>query len=256
MVIREMLKRDFDIDVLISTGTGRQADPYVIDECDEEDAAFTQMQCLRGINRGLGYLWKIVEWSPCDDDIEVIRIETVQFSDSEIEIVTRAIYFDTSAVAGTPYVRFPLIVWCGPAEAPMLPYEIGWLHYDRTFDNSTSTSVFDQTIQYSAQGAKASMYVYGRDSGTSKNSELERVVSVMNMSGIVHSWPVINFGPFVLKSFLSSEEITAVGIADVGPYFVKFRLTHFDGPKIREMMKETLQVFAGLVEQFSIADNE
>ena len=37
--VKELLKRDFGIDVRISAGSGRKDDPYIIEKCSDEEAA-------------------------------------------------------------------------------------------------------------------------------------------------------------------------------------------------------------------------
>ena len=56
MNVRELLKRDYGIEVRISAGTGGRDDPYVIENCGANDAALTQVALLRGIAQGLGDL--------------------------------------------------------------------------------------------------------------------------------------------------------------------------------------------------------
>jgi len=93
MNIRELLKQDHGIEVRISAGTGHQNDPYVVEKCSAEEAALTQVQLLRGIARGLGELWRIKEWKPCDigSATEVIRIEALRFTPTQIETEMRGI---------------------------------------------------------------------------------------------------------------------------------------------------------------------
>lgn len=257
MNIRELLKQDYGIDVWISAGTGRRDDPYVIENCGAQEAALTQLQLLRGIARGLCELWHIIEWKPCDvgSATEVIRIDALRFTPTEIETTTRAVYFDTRVVAGTPYSLHPLISWQGPPGSPILPYELGWLHFDEIFNNAHSAKTLDQTILYSGTGAKASVYVYVRsaaDAGETRNTELQRASAMLLNPELKDPWPVIEMGPFAMKFFLSGSDVTAVGIAVSGPYFVKVRLTYFDDLKMRELMNSTLKALGTCV-QYTLA---
>ena len=158
MNIRELLKRDHGIEIQISGGIGRRDDRYVVDQCSAADSALTQVRLLRGLGRGLGELWRIVEWKGCDfgSATEVIYIEAIRFTPEHIETITRSIYFDTRAVTGTPHLLHPLTSWSGPPGAPRLPYEMGWLHFDKVVNGGSSSEIFDQTILYSGMSAKAS----------------------------------------------------------------------------------------------------
>lgn len=252
MNVRELLKRDYGIKVLISSGHGRQDDPYVLDKCDAEEAALTQVQLLRGIGLGLDVLWRILEWTPCGigATTEVIRIEAVHFTETKIETTTRGVYFDTSAVTGAPHTLHPLISWQGTMSAPALPFELGWLHFDQILNNADSGGPCDQTILYSGAGAKASVYIYSRPAegrGATRESELERVAAVVLNPELQDPWPVIEVGAFAAKYFLSRADMTLVAVAVCGPYFVKLRLTYFDDRKMREMMNATLNALGACV---------
>ncbi len=256
MNIRELLKRDHGIEVRVSAGTGRRDDPYVVEECGAEEAALTEAQLLRGIARGLGGLWRIIEWKPCDvgSATEVIRIDALRFTPTQIETTTRGVYFDTRAVAGTPYSLHPLTSWRGPPDSLILPYELGWLHFDEALNNAPAAETFDQTILYSGAGAKASVHVYVRsaaDAGGARDAELKRASAVLLNPELKDPWPVIEMGPFAMKFFLSGRDVTAVGVAVSGLYFVKVRLTHFDDLKMRELMSSTLKALGTCVQYAS-----
>lgn len=256
MNIRELLKQDHGIEVRICAGTGQRNDPYVVEKCSAEDAALTQLQLLRGIARGLGELWHIKEWKPCDvgSATEVIRIEALRFTPTQIETMTRGIYFDTRAVAGDPFSLHPLTSWRGPPGSVVLPYELGWLHFDEALNNAPFTGTFDQTILYSGAGAKASIYVYvgsTTDVGGARDAELKRASAILLSPELKDPWPVIEIGPFAIKFFLSGDDITAVGVAVSGLYFVKVRLTYFDDLKMRELMNTTLAALAACVQNAS-----
>lgn len=259
MNVRELLKRDHGIEVRISGGTGRRHDPYVVENCSVEEAALTQVQLLRGIACGLNVLWRIKEWSPCDicSATEVIVVETLWFTPTQVETEILGVYFDTRAVAGDPCSMHPLISWQGPPGSPILPYELGWLHFNKALNDSPTTGTFDHTVVYGGPGAKASIYVYARsagDAGGVRDAELERCASaaISLNPDLDDPWPVIEMGPFAMKVFLSGGDITVVGLAVSGMYFVKVRLTYFDNSKMRELMTSTLMVLGACVQDASI----
>lgn len=178
MNIRELLRLDHGIEVRISAGTGHGSDPYAIEKCSADEAALTQVKVLRGIALGLGELWRIKEWKACgvDSSNEVIRIEAVRFTPTQIVTETRGIYFDTRAVSGDPFSLYPLISWRGPPSSVDLPYELGWLHFDEVINNTPSGGTLDQTILYSGAGAKISVHVYlssATDLAVAREAELK-----------------------------------------------------------------------------------
>jgi hypothetical protein len=253
MNVKQLLNRDFGIEVRISAGTGRSEDPYVLEKCRAEEAALTQVQLLRGIGNGLGELWRIIEWAPLDrlDTVtEVIRIEAVRFTQEKIETSRRRIFFDIRAVSGHPNALHPLICWRGPMDAPHLPYELGWLHFDKVINNASGKGPLDQTICYSGTGAKASVYVYARPPGEAnaiRDAELERAAMIVSNPELKDPWPVIEAGPFAMNFFISGDDITAVGVAVSGQYFIKYRLTYFDDPIMRELMSATINALRAYV---------
>lgn len=253
MNIRELFKRDQAVDVRVSEGNGRKDEPYIVESCAAEVAALTQLNLLRAIGRGLGELWRIVEWKPGEigSATEVIRIQAVRYTPTEIETTTRGIYFDTRAVVGMPYLLHPLPCWSAPSGLPTLPYELGWLHFDGVTDNALSSHTFDQTVFYSGEGAKASIYVYSRaaaGAAGTRDGELERASAALFRSELQDPWPPFELGPFIFKFFLSASDVTAVGVGVSGAYFVKMRLTFFDDPKMRDLMSETIRALGACLE--------
>lgn len=255
MNIRELLKRDHGIDIKVSKGTGTRDDPYVVDNCSDVEAALTQVQLLRGITRGLGELWHIVEWKPCDiaSATEVIRYNAIRYTQTQIETTTRSAYFDTRAVAGAPYLLHPLTAWRGPPGSPILPFELGWLHFNKAINKSPSAGILNQTVLYSGAGAKASIYVYVRTDDNVEGAhhlELKNDLAVMRQRNpkLDDPWPVFELGPLAMKFLLSGSDMTVVGVAVSGTYFVKVRLTFLDDLKMRELMNATLSALATCVQ--------
>jgi hypothetical protein len=189
-----------------------------------EEAALSQMRLLYGVGRGLGQFWRVVEWSPTElgSASEVVRIECVEFTETQIVTETRGVYFDTRAVDGTPRARHPVVAWSAPDGPLILPYELGWLHFDRVFDNAAGAagSELDQTVMFGGPGAKASVYVYRRQDDGSQaaaSAEFDRVVdSVMRVGDAEDPWGVFEVGPFSVKYLLSGPDMTVVALAVVG----------------------------------------
>lgn len=260
MILKHLLKLQHNIDVKVSAGNGQRETPYVIEPCSASEAALTQVHLLRGISLGLGALLRIDAWEPCDlgQANEVIRYTTVKFTESQILTDKIRIYFDTRQVIGTPFSLHPLISWSGPPGCPQLPYELGWLHFDATIDNSSVLGRFDHSIFYSGFDSKASVYVYEKpeaDTDDRQGAELNRAVEqVLAMDpALKDPWPIVKAGPFAMKYFLAAKDMTAVGVAISGPYFIKVRMTYFDDLKMREMMSSTLNA---LVAQVALAATE
>jgi hypothetical protein len=150
--LRQSLKDDFGIEVLVEGGSGLRDDPFVIERCSVAGAARTQLNLLRGLERGRGELWRLLQAEPAFDvapAIQRLRIESVLFTQDEIITETRAYYFDVSKVDGVPDARAPLVEWSDPRTTFAAIYQIGWLHFDCAINNSQGKDVLDTALQYS-----------------------------------------------------------------------------------------------------------
>lgn len=265
MNLRQALLDDFGIEVLVGRGSGLRDDPFVIQPCSAAEATRTQLNLLRGLGRGRGELWRLLSSESALDvaaKIQRLRIESVEITQDRIISQRRAYYFDVSQVDGVPDAGAPLIEWTDPRTRFSAIYQIGWLHFDRALDNRPGQSRIDTTLQYSALGAKAAIYVYGlidRSSQGVSCSELRsrELQSVCDQVYAVNpdakaSWPVHVTEPFALQYFVSGEDLTVAGVAVLREHFVKLRLTFLDEVTMRELMYATIQELGTLVQMSSL----
>jgi hypothetical protein len=251
MNLRQLLKRDFGIEVLVQGGTGLADDPFVIEPCSAMEATRTQLNLLRGLERGRGELWRLLQAEPVVPAVQRLRIKTVLFTRDEIINETRGYYFDVSQVDGVPDAGTPLTEWEHPRTTFSATHQIGWLHFDRATPNNQRKDVLDTSLHYSSQAAKATIYIY--DSADRLTLELSptecRAKELENVCDEIRAlqpnleapWPVQIAEPFAFQAFLSGEDMTIAGIAVLERLFLKLRLTFFDEPKMRELMQETIQ---------------
>ena len=73
MNLRQLLKADFEIEVLVQGGTGLADDPFVIEPCSGGGATRTQLNLLRGLERGRGELWRLLEAEPVAPAVQCLR---------------------------------------------------------------------------------------------------------------------------------------------------------------------------------------
>jgi len=75
--IKHVLRRDFGLLVRIASGDGTRSAPYVIEACEDEDAARTALDVLLGMGLGTNRLWRTLHWHEAGSDgvrrLEVIR---------------------------------------------------------------------------------------------------------------------------------------------------------------------------------------
>lgn len=259
MNIRSALKADFNIDVRITDGSGRRADPFVIEPCSAAEACRTQLNLLRGLGKGRGELWRLLEVETHQAGrMQSLHIEAILLTDAEVVTERRALFFDISAVAGLPDALPEVVEWRDDRTVLAAPFQVGWLHFDKAIDNKPGDGTLDASLLYSSAHAKATLYVYGwnasgptmQQAADTRAGELARVceeVRQLNPSAET-PWPIAVHGPFALQHFLIEDNLSVAGIAVLGPHFVKLRLTYLDDPKMRELMSFTVNEFRGIVE--------
>jgi hypothetical protein len=169
-VWRELIRRDFDIDLPISGGNGNSLAERIILETESPfSASRIEFELIKCIFDRLNYFWRIVEKTAIDglqSRVEKVGLE-IQFAEAE-QVVTerRSFYFDISrltdeSLRSTPAGGFSL----GASVGFGMPFEIGWLHFQRSFDNEAQAPGMGLTLAYGAPHIKATLYVYNKQQG-------------------------------------------------------------------------------------------
>ncbi|MFG1289816.1 hypothetical protein [Xanthobacter versatilis] len=265
MKIREALKADFGIDVLIMGGSGLSTDPFVVEPCSAADATRTQLNLLRGLGRGRCELWRLLSAErgfEVTSSIQCLRIETVSFSQDTIIVEKRSYCFDVSQVQGVPATNVLLIEWGDPRTTFYAPSQIGWLHFDGAINNSQTNEDLDISLLYSALGIKGTIYVCDAVFQSTSQTSLEKMRQeqlqlMCNQIHVLHPnaeapWPIRLAGPFVLKYFLVGDDLAVAGVAILGRCCLKIRLTCFDDLRMRDLMNQTIQDLGRLVREAGI----
>jgi len=253
MNLRQSLKKDFGIEVLVEGGNGLRDDPFVIEPCSAMDATRAQLNLLRGLGRGRRELWRLLQVESVAPAVQRLRIQTVLFTRDQIINETRGYYFDVRRVDGMPDAGTALIEWVDSRTTFSAIYQIGWLHFDRAINNSRDGAALDTSLFYSGIGAKATIYVYGQTTQELPLAEAraKELQSVCSQVQAVHAnaespWPIWLIEPFALQHFLVGADMSVVGVAVLGRQCLKLRLTYLDDPKMRELMSDTVRELARL----------
>ena len=146
MSLRQSLKEDFGLEVLVEGGSGLRDDPFVIERCSAADATRTQLNLLRGLGRGRRELWRLLQMEPVVPAVQRLRIKSVLFTEGRVD--------------GVPDAGIPLIEWTHPRTTFSAISQIGWVHFDCAIDNSHDPDMLDTTLQYSSIGTNATIYAY------------------------------------------------------------------------------------------------
>jgi hypothetical protein len=258
--IRELLKRDFGLDLNISGGSGQSRDdPLVILDTSPLSASLTQMQVLRGIGKGRGILWRKLARTPFQDTltaIEQVKIETKEVRTTEVITQVENYYFDISASAqkGQP---LPEAETTSPGCARNLPYELGWLHYDGSIDNEHQNPGLGQSIAYGAPGTKATIYLYNRqlrNIPSSIDAELvirefetaQRVLQELHPAAVPLA-PAFISKVLHIRAYRVDGDVSLVALGVCRGKFVKVRLTHVDDPILYAVAGQFLSEFGSLL---------
>ena len=261
MRVRDLLKTDFDYDVIIASGVGTRGDPFVIEPSDEATASLTQYRVLQGLGRGRREIWRVLSNGVYAEDHAArqwIEIETVHYTDTDIVTERRRLFFDISAVEGAPDAMETGTAWRSPALPFEAPYHLEWIHFDGVTVNADPRAPVDVSLFYSGIGAKATVYVYegtvpsDADPAVSRDEELRRACQRVESQypEATDPWRVQHAGALALRYYLIGETLSVVGVARRAGYFLKLRLTFTDDLKMRELMTAVVQRLALVAEAF------
>ncbi len=251
MTISETIKADFGLDVLIQSGNGTRAEPFVLEPCTAEVATAAQLNFLKGLGLGRREIWRLkaVENIRTQSaNVQKVTIETVSFTDTQVISERRSYYYDLCNVDGIPDVANPPPIWFNKQVGIAAPPQIGWLHFDKQIDHSRGTGELNTSLQYSGLGSKLALYFNKNPNTLPGEPPAERMGAEFNFScgDVVRvnpdaeaPWPPFEFGPFLGTFFLIDQQLSLVAVTCRGDYFIKIRHTFFDDPKMRELMQQT-----------------
>jgi hypothetical protein len=263
MDLKKKLLADFGKDLPIAGGAGQSLhDPIVLIASDSSVASDTIAEVVKCIYRVLGWYWMIVKWDVAqegDADIEKVTVLTKYIEGADVVTEQRNMYFDVSAVndraygsQSIPIVRLPL-----PTKMN-LPWQLGWFHFDKLWDNSAVDPGLGVSVAYSAPRAKMTVYVYDKGLGDSILADPDRCAAT-EYEQAVQEFDAMNSEASVLNElkekgvrirlYASGDVASAVVVAPVNGFFFKVRLTLQDGREkfMADCAWQTISTFAHLV---------
>lgn len=105
MLIKKLIKKDFGVELPISGGLGNSIDnPIVIHRTELNDYVDTEYFILKCLGIGRRIKWKMINQallSHNNKDIDRIKIETIEITETEIITSIENYYFDISECIGT-----------------------------------------------------------------------------------------------------------------------------------------------------------
>ena len=257
MNLKDLLKRDFGYDLKISGGFGQsRADLIVVVASHPADASLTEMLVLRGIGKGRGILWRTLERTQLKHEgmsLEQVKIETKAVSDTEIITQRENYYFDVGHA--TPDRRpLPTAIGYRHSRTGMvLPYEIGWLHFDSVTDNEPVAPGLGQTIAYGAPGIKATVYVYDKGRADVPKDVVASVAKEEFKSAVSELMRVnpkakalgdpSNNGVMIQQKFVIDQDFSIVALGVKAGSFIKLRITFVQDPLLMDLVNQSLAAF-------------
>lgn len=167
-MLREQIKKDFGLDLPISGGNGSSlADAVVIDTDDISKVSWVEMQVLRVVLGIRSWHWRCFDKqiiiSEKSELIEKVIFEAKYINgDDLVSIDKRNFYFNIKNLKIDDKKFTPLPAISLRDVSFMLPYQIGWLHYDNLIDNEAEHPGMGVTVAYSMPNTKATIYVYDK----------------------------------------------------------------------------------------------
>lgn len=236
-----MLKRDFDLELNIASGSGKSRDdPIIVLDFNSLEASRTVMKLLMGLGMGRGILWRVLARNLFKHNkfsIEQIEIETKDITDTEIITTRENYYFDVSKVITYQDHLPDVIAFSDEGVKLDFPFELGWLHFKGITDHESLVSGLGKGIAYGALGIKATVYVYDNtrsdisddiDSSIDVQKEFKRAVfDFIEANPTAGSSGELSiYKGFLIQAFSIGENFSIIGLSVFSGKFIKLRITH------------------------------
>jgi len=239
MTLREMLHKDFGIDLPIAGGWGQSADdPIVLTSQDPDEAALVQLEIARRIYGVQGWYWRQIERTFAGvvaADVEKFSSEVKYIEDDQIVTEIRNLYFDLSSVivADEAHLENPSVPVGPPAELNF-PRQIGWFHFDGLTNNEPEHPGLGVSIAYSAPKAKMMIYAYDkglsdqindRPDESASSEYAQAIADFRSMNPEARPAREHEQGGVRLSIFESGQILSVVLVSPFRDFFFKLRLT-------------------------------
>ncbi len=241
-MLREQIKRDFGLDLPISGGNGGSIEDAVVIETDEiSEVSWVEMQVLRVVLGIRGWHWrcfdKQIVMSEKGELIEKVKFEAKYIKDDLVSIDKRNFYFNLKNLKIDDKKFTPLPSISLRNLSMVLPYQIGWLHYDSLIDNEAEYPGMGVSVAYSMPNSKATIYVYdkleklidSKDNPTQFEREFDGAVSDFMAMNSNMGEPTYHKSAGVLSCvFVADANYSIICLGTYANKYVKLRLSSDD----------------------------
>ena len=231
-MLRDLLLKDYGLDLPIAGGSGRNAqDPIVIATDSLYLAIETQDRIAACLFGGPEHQWRLVgkQLDAARPRIECCHYE-IRFIDGEQLVAEpRALYFDLARLnlpAGrtTPACGFSL----GERFGFGLPAQFGWLHFKRMSELATPAGAL--RLDYAARQTEVELTIYPAHDGAVSEAGLQAEMDAA-LAALTTEFPGLapateNKGPNLrYASFDAGQKFSALALTSYRGHYCRIRLT-------------------------------
>lgn len=245
-------------------GFGTRQQPFVVRQVDPVEADALQRDVLRALSRARGGFWRTIsrsaEPSTTGQRLEQVKVEFAYEQGAQFIRDTVNVYFDMTGVEQEAVPKPE--VWLRARHAGLdvtLPAEIGWLHFQSSFESEREHPGTGWTFAYGAPGIKATIFIYNRTvSGIAGGPEV-RVVrdeferSRREMLSYRNTIRPLEGprpqGAFLTQLFKIDDQFSLLAVTAWQGYFLKLRLTHEPHMIVTDMANQSVDALLSLVQK-------
>lgn len=238
LTIRQMIHRDFGVDIPLESGCGKRAEPFKLSNVDRDQYGFVQLQLIDCISLGRGIYWKTQSREIVEQDnkpLEKVSIETIELTETQRFTGSEAYYFKPEP--GVAHELSSTVMMDTPRQGLILPFEIGWLHFRYFTNYEEKEPGLGFSASYSAPKIEATLYVY--DNGLSKipddledplvQEEFEKTNAVVAARlPEAEAWPDDTTDRKLMRIYRVDPEgfkVTCVALTTSNNHFIKVRIS-------------------------------
>jgi hypothetical protein len=262
MNVRDMIKRDFGIDLPIICGTGNsREEPFVVNAKTVDEAFDVMVTLIRLIGIGGGRYWRSLSCTRIEhmfSELFQYKIEVEEFSHGEVVSINRNHYFEFPEMAAGTAGLLPTIRAISTASGLWIPEEIGWLHaYGQPINNEKVSPGLGQTFAYGTVDTKATLYTYDRKldvidpdvfSLTMQNEFHDATNNIVQVYPTAQAWGnSFDLRDILISGFIIGDDYTLLCLGSARNKFLKLRITFPKNSEYFELYHYCIQEFENLV---------
>lgn len=257
-MLKKILQESQGVSLNIDGGMGqKETDPIQLLDDGAASASKTLFLTLRLIGRSRGVLWKTLSLDRISIQSEYssyrVRLEVILVT-SEEEIKTVESYYFTVHYSDHVKTLLTMPMVCEPWLPFVVPYELGWIHFDQLRDLELQESGQGLSLAYGAPGIKATLFQYHRGQIDLSATDVARSELLNANAQFLSANPNAvripdrqSLGEISLSWHLLNDDVSVVGIAIVRGCFLKVRITYVCDPILDRVVGDSLSALNSFI---------